>query len=155
VRGVVRLGAVLLPLLLVAPASAAVKLRPCRDTPDGPGALCGAIRVPLDRSNPARGTIRIGFELYRRRDRSLPRVGTILSVEGGPGYSTTSDRALRLSTHGPLMGRRDLLLIDARGVGRSSPIDCEALQAYSGDYVHDGGLCGKQLGARAHLYGSG
>ena len=154
-RRVVGLGGVLLGLILAAPASAAVKLKPCTDTPDGPGALCGSIRVPVDRSNPALGKLRIGFELYRRRDRSRPRVGTILSVEGGPGYSTTSGRALRLSTHGPLMGRRDLLLIDVRGVGRSSPINCEALQGYAGDYIHDGGLCGKRLGAKAHLYGSG
>jgi pimeloyl-ACP methyl ester carboxylesterase len=155
VRRLAGLVALLLGLVAAAPAAAAVRLKPCTDTPDGPGALCGSIRVPLDRSDPSLGTIRIGFELYRRRDRSRPRVGTILSVEGGPGYSTTSGRALRLSTHGPLMGRRDLLLIDVRGVGRSSPIDCPALQGYSGDYIHDGGLCGKQLGKRAHLYGSG
>ena len=84
-RRVVGLGGVLLGLILAAPASAAVKLKPCTDTPDGPGALCGSIRVPVDRSNPALGKLRIGFELYRRRDRSRPRVGTILSVEGGPG----------------------------------------------------------------------
>lgn len=142
-------------LAMAAPASAAVRLTPCTDTPDGPGALCGSIRVPLDRANPALGKITVGFELYRRRDRSQPRIGTIVSVEGGPGYSTTSGRALRLSTHGPLMGRRDLLLVDVRGVGRSSPILCRDLQNYEGDYIKDAAKCGRQLGAKAHLYGSG
>ena len=28
-------------------------------------------------------------------------------------------------------------------------------RATPGDYIHDGGLCGKRLGAKAHLYGSG
>ncbi|MDX6376897.1 MAG: hypothetical protein QOE98_1200 [Gaiellaceae bacterium] len=142
-------------LAAAAPAAAAVRLKPCTDTPDGPGALCGSIKVPLDRSNPALGRITVGFELYRRRDRSQPRIGTIVSVEGGPGYSTTSGRALRLSSHGPLLGRRDLLLVDLRGVGRSSPIDCPRLQNYRGDYIEAGGACGRQLGAAAHLYGSG
>ena len=142
-------------LAAAAPAAAAVRLKPCTDTPDGPGALCGSIKVPLDRSNAALGKITVGFELYRRTDRKRPRLGTIVSVEGGPGYSTTSGRALRLSSHGPLLDRRDMLLVDLRGVGRSSPIDCPRLQNYVGDYIKAGGACGRQLGKAAHLYGSG
>ena len=154
-RLLVRLTVLISVLAAAAPAAAAVRLAPCTDTPDGPGALCGSIRVPLDRTNPALGKITVGFELYRRRDRTRPRIGTIVSVEGGPGYSTTSGRALRLSSHGPLLGRRDLLLVDVRGVGRSSPINCRRLQGYRGDYIRAGGACGRQLGAAAHLYGSG
>ncbi len=56
-------------LAAAAPAAAAVRLKPCTDTPDGPGALCGSIKVPLDRSNAALGKITVGFELYRRTDR--------------------------------------------------------------------------------------
>jgi pimeloyl-ACP methyl ester carboxylesterase len=155
VRRLLAFTTLLCALAAAAPAAAAVRLRPCTDTPDGPGALCGSIRVPLDRANPALGKIKVGFELYRRRDRTMPRIGTIVSVEGGPGYSTTSGRAQRLSSHGPLLGRRDLLLVDLRGVGRSSPIDCPRLQNYRGDYIKAGGACGRQLGAAAHLYGSG
>ena len=102
----------------------AVGLRPCTDAPDGPGALCGSLLVPLDRADPAQGTVRVGFEVHRRRDRSRPRLGSVLSIEGGPGYSVTSGRALRLSNHWPLLARRDLVLVDVRGTGRSSPRSC-------------------------------
>jgi hypothetical protein len=33
-------------LAAAAPAAAAVRLKPCTDTPDGPGALCGSMVAP-------------------------------------------------------------------------------------------------------------
>jgi hypothetical protein len=48
------------------------------------GARCGYVRVPLDRSSPASPKIRIGFELYQRRDRSEPALGTLVVAPGLP-----------------------------------------------------------------------
>ena len=79
-----------LAAVVPAGASAAVHRHPCRDAPAG--ARCGSISVPLDRSGAVRGRLKIEFERYPRRDRTRPAVGTMLAIEGGPGYSTTDSR---------------------------------------------------------------
>ncbi len=116
--------------------------------------LDGHIRVPLDRADPSIGDTRIGYEIVRRRDRSKPGLGTILAVEGGPGYATTASRAYYVDLFGPLLDRRRLLLIDLRGTGGSGAINCPQLQAYEGDYTVAVGRCGRQLGAASDVYGS-
>jgi pimeloyl-ACP methyl ester carboxylesterase len=127
-------------------------LRPCRYIE---GARCGSVRVPLDRHDPSVGRIRIGFEVHPRRDLSRPALGTIVAVEGGPGYSTTASRFSYLDLFRPLMDRRRLLLVDNRGTGRSNAILCRQLQAYRGDYNNAVGRCGRKLGNTSDLYGSG
>ena len=56
--------------------------------------------------------------------------------------------------YGPLLDRRNLLLFDQRGTGRSEPIDCPSLQDptpqdLKGDYATAAAACGASLGARA------
>ncbi len=128
---------------------ARVPARPC---PDVPGARCGSLTVVLDPSDPSAGTIDIGFEIHpARRGRTL---GTIVAIEGGPGYATTDSRDWYLDLFDPLLDHRDLLLIDNRGTGTSEPIDCPELQSYEGDYDANVGLCGAQLGTTSDLYGT-
>jgi pimeloyl-ACP methyl ester carboxylesterase len=134
-------GLLLLVGLLLVPSAQAAE-RPQR----------GHVRVPLDRLAPAGPKIRIGYELYRRRDRARPKLGTLVDVEGGPGYSTTDSRAYFLALARPLMDRRDLLLVDARGTGLSGPLDCPALRRTVTHYVKRAGRCARQLGARVDRY---
>ena len=54
--------------------------------------------------------------------------------------------------YGPLLDRRNLLLVDQRGTGRSEPIDCPPLQDLKGDYAPAAAACGAALGARADDY---
>ena len=115
---------------------------------------CGFVTVPLDRKNLSLGTIDIYFERYLHRDTSQPPLEPILAVEGGPGYSTTASRSYYLPLFRPLMDRRDLILIDLRGTGRSGAIDCKPLQSYKGNYDRAVGKCGRQLGLTANLYGT-
>ena len=122
----------------------------CRDA--AAGARCGHVGVPLDRLAPAGERIRIGFELYRRRDRGRPALGTIVAVEGGPGYSSTDSRDYFLELARPLMDRRDLLLVDARGTGLSGPLDCPALRRTVAGYIRRAGRCAAQLGPRVDRY---
>jgi pimeloyl-ACP methyl ester carboxylesterase len=129
----------------------AVKLRRCREG----RARCGHIKVPLDRADADLGKIKIGFELYPRKNRSRRKLGTIVAVEGGPGYATTGSRSSYLELLAPLRKRRDLLLIDNRGTGKSEPILCQPLQSYKGNYVDAVGKCGRQLGPASDLYGTG
>ena len=115
---------------------------------------CGFVSVPLDRHDHSLGTIHIFFERYTHSDTSQPPLEPIVAIEGGPGYSTTGDRSEYLPLFRPLMDRRDLILIDLRGTGRSDPINCKPLQAYRGSYERDVGTCGRQLGPAANLYGT-
>jgi pimeloyl-ACP methyl ester carboxylesterase len=121
----------------------------------GVTATCGTVDVPLDRAQPAAGTIPIYFELYRHRDSSQPSLGAIVPSGGGPGLANTAFRPLWLSVFGPLLDRRDLLVIDDRGTGRSAAIDCPALQHFTGDLTAAVRACGAQLGAASSRYGSG
>ena len=82
----------------------------------------GHIVRPLDPADPAAGEIRVGYELYPAT--GGPARGTVLAIEGGPGYATTDSRDYYLELVGPLAPHRNLLLIDARGTGRSGAIDC-------------------------------
>ena len=54
--------------------------------------LCGTIPRLLDPENPSGETIDINFELYPALDEDKPLLGTIVAVEGGPGYASTASR---------------------------------------------------------------
>jgi pimeloyl-ACP methyl ester carboxylesterase len=54
--------------------------------------------------------------------------------------------------YGPLLDRRNLLLVDQRGTGRSEPIDCPRLQDLKGAYAPAAAACGAALGERADDY---
>ncbi len=114
---------------------------------------CGSIRRPLDPSGALKGSIDIGFEFYPRRNTALPRLGTLLPQEGGPGYSSTGSRGFYLGLFDALRDRRDVLIIDKRGTGLSAAIDCPAMQSGS-DSLAAVGACASQLGASSWLYGT-
>ena len=114
--------------------------------------VCGFVRVPLDRRLPDGRTIRIYFERRSRTERSRPPVSTVLSIEGGPGFSTTADRSARIQLWRPLSARRDLLLVDLRGTGRSGPLDCPAFRRHILGYIDRAALCAAQLGPARDAY---
>ena len=140
----------------VAPAD----LSPC-EVPGIPTAKCGSVTVPLDRAHPDAGTTTVGFTLVPRTDQAQPSLGTVVTNPGGPGTGAV-DAVGHVYADGlkPILDRRDLLLIDPRGVGRSSPITCAALEGpemifASGDGQRAAiGECGKQLGDKARYYGT-
>ncbi len=117
-----------------------------------PAAECGFLRVPLDRRHPDGRRIRIYFERYFRAQRSQPQLSTVLSIEGGPGYSTTADRAARLQLWRPVSAHRDLLLVDLRGTGRSGALNCRAFRHHILPYVIRAGRCAAQIGPKRDDY---
>jgi pimeloyl-ACP methyl ester carboxylesterase len=121
-------------------------------------AWCTTIRVPYDYGVPAAGTIKLGFEWFPAT--SGKAFGTILAVQGGPGYATTDYAAEYRATFLPLLARRNLLLVNLRGTGNSSAIDCAPLQNWvladgTAAYVRDTGECGYQLNHDRRLAGTG
>ena len=127
-------------------------LHPCRDVE---GAWCGSVERPLDEVLPHLGTVDIHFEWHPASDAAqAASQGTIVAVEGGPGYPSTLSRDYYLELFAPMLGDHDLLLVDNRGTGKSGVIDCAALQSGVGDYVKNVGRCGEQLGEAAWAYGT-
>jgi pimeloyl-ACP methyl ester carboxylesterase len=114
---------------------------------------CGSVVRPIDPNDASVGKITIGFEYYPRTDVAHASLGTILPQEGGPGYSSTGTRDFYLALFASLRDRRDVLIVDKRGTGLSSPINCRDLQTGSAD-LDAVAACAKQLGGRAWFYGT-
>jgi pimeloyl-ACP methyl ester carboxylesterase len=131
-----------------------LRLDPCEDLD---GAWCGNLRVPYDRADPAAGTVPINFEWYRAEQAP---VGTIVAMEGGPGYPSTGSRDYYIELFGGLQRTRNLLLVDNRGTGTSGLINCRPLQRWHlafGDEEYDRRLaaCGDQLNTARALPSGG
>lgn len=135
-----------------------VTIPPCQSSPL---AWCTTISVPYDYGQPAAGTIRLGFEWYPATAPARGRAaGTILAVQGGPGYATTDYAAAYHATFLPLLRTRNLLLVNLRGTGNSSSFTCKALQDWTladgiAAYAVDTGSCGWQLNHSRKLAGTG
>ena len=121
-------------------------------------AWCTRINVPLDYRNPAAGHIKLGFQWYPATG-GHP-IGTILAVQGGPGFPTTDYAPDYRGTFLPLLARRNLLLVNLRGTGNSSAFLCKTLQDWKAAdgiaaYTADTGKCGRQLNHTRKLPGGG
>ena len=131
-----------------------LRLDPCEEVD---GAWCGTLRVPFDRADPAAGTIPVNFEWYPAEQAP---VGTMVAVEGGPGYPSTGSRDYYIELFGGLQRSRNLLLVDNRGTGTSALINCRPLQRWHlalGDDEYDRRVaaCGNQLNTARPLPGGG
>jgi pimeloyl-ACP methyl ester carboxylesterase len=137
----------------LAPTGAGRAVARCSFSSEG---LCGKVTVPLDRSQPSGQKIAIRYVLFRHTQASRPSLGTIFVTEGGPGFSAiqSSQDAYRHFLFEPLLNRRDLVLIDQRGVGRSAAIGCQPLQRENTPIYPAVRTCGRQLGTSSDLYGS-
>lgn len=124
-----RLGAVVaaaaVPLALwVVPAPAAAAAPPGPHPCAGAVERCdGEIEVPLDWDDPSSERITVGFAVVPRRDMSRPATGTILANLGGPGEVIRTIPLLQ-EILGPVLDHQDLVAIDPRGIGRSTPLLC-------------------------------
>ena len=111
--------------------SRTLKLDECR-LPNLPGlAQCGEIEVPEDRSKPNGRKIRI-FAAVLPATTLSPKEDPLLILAGGPGQaaSTLAPFASRLSE---IRRARDVVLVDQRGTGRSSPMNCDAFKPRDDD----------------------
>jgi pimeloyl-ACP methyl ester carboxylesterase len=90
-----------------------------------PLTFCGSLAVPLDYSSAASPRIHVGF---RWLPATSAAAGTILAVEGGPGYASTGSEPEYRAMAGRLLATRNLLLIDLRGTGASTPVKCPGLE---------------------------
>lgn len=126
-----------------------------------PLAYCGTLSVPLDYGVPSGPHISIAFRWYPASAPAGGATGTVVPVEGGPGYgSIGSVRGGYSVQYGPLLERWNMLAVDNRGTGRSTPIDCPALQSFSGptgtaEYRRAAAGCAAALNRRWRYPGGG
>ncbi len=136
--------------------AAPLGVRPCRGAE---GVLCGHVRVPLYWSHPRGAKLTVRFHVYEHTDTSLPALEPIVAMEGGPGAPSIGSAPAYLYMIGPLIARHDLIVMDNRGTGSSSVINCPRLQNYfalvaPGDLVAAVEACQRQLGIAANAYGT-
>src|ERR1700761_7496449 len=160
-RRLLRVCLVLLAALMVAaPAGAATPLRlghaTLRHCHDRPG-YCGSLSRPLDPTTRGGPRIRIGYEWVPATDRGSRPKGTIVAVEGGPGYPSIGSLGNYDGIFGSVLGRFNLLLVDNRGTGRSALIRCPSLERFPLSGRASGpafdrrvGACGRSLDERFH-----
>lgn len=129
-----------------------LSLSPCGDAPQY---YCGTLARPLDPAGEVSGTVAIAFKWLPHSDASHPADGVIVAAEGGPGYPSGESRDGYRALFAPLLTHRDMLLVDNRGTGHSDAIDCEPLQSARVMILANVTTCGKILGDRSDLYGSG
>ncbi|MGZ8607440.1 MAG: alpha/beta fold hydrolase [Actinomycetota bacterium] len=144
------------PAVWVAPEGATVDPKPCDDDPTF---LCGSVRVPIDRTDPGHGHLRIVFEIFPHTDPAAAPTEPIFVSTGGPGGSTINDGyGWAYWVLAGLTNDHDLVMIDQRGTGASGAIRCPDLQdgwAWGPDYYRATRRCAAKLGEDADRYGSG
>ncbi len=106
---------------------AAIDWHACTDA-DFQQMQCGSIRVPVDWAHPGGDTLTLAL-VRRPADDRAHRAGTLLLNDGAGGSSIEQ---LRLAMHiglpkfaGDMTQKFDLVAVDPRGVGHSTPILCD------------------------------
>ena len=110
-------------LALAAAPSPAAELSPCRLRGVEHAALCGTLQRALDPASPQGPTIALHFALLPAQARHK-KPDPVFFIAGGPGQSAIAlaGTASRLLARFGL--RRDIVLVDQRGTGRSAPLSC-------------------------------
>ena len=105
-------------------------------------AQCGELEVPEDRAKPDGRKIRI-FAAVLPANTLSPKADPLSILAGGPGQaaSTLAPFAARLNE---VRRTRDVVLIDQRGTGRSSPLAVRGVQAARRRGVRDRSAAARQ-----------
>ena len=97
----------------------------------GGGTECTTVAVPLDHDDPSSGTVDL---FVSRLPATGDRIGALFVNFGGPGAGA-SDLVGSFGFPGSVRERFDIVAMDPRGVGRSTPLDCgiPAAELYRAD----------------------
>lgn len=114
------------PVLLVVgwAGAAQATTTPCRLPGVEHEARCGAVQRPLDPAQPQGTQIDVHYALLPALARNK-KADPVLFFAGGPGQSAIGLAGPASAMLGRVLNRRDVVLIDQRGSGRSAPLKCE------------------------------
>ncbi|MFE0700837.1 alpha/beta hydrolase [Streptomyces sp. NPDC058872] len=90
---------------------------------DAAGAQCAGITVPLDYAEPGGRTLTVAISRIEATD-TAHRVGPLLLNDGGPAGPGLQMPLTKSGVMGEVADRFDLIGMDPRFVGRSTPLDC-------------------------------
>ena len=90
-------------------------------------ALCGTVDVPENRQQPISETNKISLNVvvlpkYKEESKELP----MMFLAGGPGQAATELVPVLDRTMYEVRQEHDIILVDQRGTGDSSPLECDA-----------------------------
>lgn len=128
-----------------------LSLTECRLPKVAQAVQCGELQVPENRTHPEGRKLSI-FVAVLPANTLSPKPDPLVLLAGGPGQSasTLGPFAMQLAE---IRRTRDIVLIDQRGTGRSSPLDCPAFAPdehaeFDIDPVPKSLLCAWQLAER-------
>jgi pimeloyl-ACP methyl ester carboxylesterase len=104
--------------------STGLDLKPCRLPEVEHGALCGVLKRPLDPAQPTGRQIDLHVAVLPALARNK-REDPVFFLAGGPGQSAIDLAGPVARMLGRFLNRRDLVLIDQRGTGKSAPLVCD------------------------------
>ncbi|MFD8074924.1 alpha/beta hydrolase [Streptomyces sp. NPDC059718] len=96
--------------------------RPCEDKPSF---QCTTFKAPLDYEHPEAGDITLAATRLTSTGSGAHRIGSLLYNPGGPGDSAIGGLQAFAEEFPPsVRAAYDLVAVDPRGVGASTPLDC-------------------------------
>jgi len=139
---------------------AALSLSPCQLAhpvmPIAVAARCGSLSVPEDPSRPNGRQISLRIAVLPA-DTPRPRPDPVFVLAGGPGQSITQTYPALAGAFERLNRDRDIVLVDQRGTGGSSPLACPDPPGNPQGPVDDGrraAECARALDADLTQYGT-
>jgi pimeloyl-ACP methyl ester carboxylesterase len=106
-------------------ATAATALEPCQLRGVEHDARCGSISRPLDPAHPDGTQISVHYAVLPALARNK-KADPVFFFAGGPGQSAIDLAGPMSRLMARLSNRRDIVLIDQRGTGRSAPLVCDS-----------------------------
>jgi pimeloyl-ACP methyl ester carboxylesterase len=138
-------------------SAAEVTLHACELPGVKRAAKCGTVEVPENPDKPQGRPLQLGVAVIPAENPGA-HDDPIVPLMGGPGEDAISSAEYYVSTIGPLLKDRDLLLIDQRGTGKSNALRCKLYDPKnSAKSLHDlfpadaVARCAKELSTRADL----
>ena len=135
--------------------AATLEFAPCAlSGSNGNGTLqaeCAHWQQPLDRTDPSAGSIQL--KVARLKSTALePATDAFTVINGGPGGSSLEFMVDFAQVVQAFTRERDVVVIDQRGTGQSSPLTCQAVTDRADEYTEEETLKATQdcLAALAH-----
>ncbi len=119
------------------PQARTLKLQPCQLEGLAPQAQCGTLEVFENRETKTGRKLSLRVAVVPALA-AQPQPDPLVFLAGGPGQAATRLGAVLRAVE-PIRRHRDIVLVDMRGTGDSSPLDCEFLPKDAGlaDYFSE------------------
>jgi pimeloyl-ACP methyl ester carboxylesterase len=129
--------------------------KPCADERIQKVARCGTVTVPENRQLPNGRTIALNVIVVPAKTPST-NAPPLFDIDGGPGLPVTKNAEFFALISPAFSARRDVVMVDQRGTGGSSPLHCaefsEPAAAYQPIFPAEAvARCRKSLEVRADL----